>query len=47
MKNTFNRLFLSVSKLNKTHIQFAMMLLALTLMVLGGGAPEDVGGSGR
>jgi hypothetical protein len=47
MKNTFNQFVLSVSKINKTHIQFAMMLLAVVMLVLGAGAPEDVGGSGR
>jgi len=47
MKNTFNQLVLSISKINKTHIQFAMMLLAVVMLVLGAGAPEDVGGSGR
>jgi hypothetical protein len=47
MKNTVNQVVLSVSKINKTHIQFAMMLLAIVMLVLGAGAPEDVGGSGR
>ncbi|NWG33662.1 MAG: hypothetical protein HXY42_04410 [Chloroflexi bacterium] len=46
MNKTFNQIVFSVTKLNKTHIQFAMMLLALVLLVLGAGAPEDVGGSG-
>lgn len=47
MKNTINQFVLSVSKINKTHLQFAMMLIALVMLVLGAGAPEDVGGSGR
>lgn len=47
MKNTFNQFVLSVTKINKTHLQFAFMLLALSMLVLGAGAPEDVGGSGR
>ena len=47
MKNTFNQLALFVSKINKTHLQYALMLLALVMLVLGAGAPEDVGGSGR
>jgi hypothetical protein len=47
MKNTFNQIVLSVSKINKSHLQFAFMLLALVMLVLGAGAPEDVGGSGR
>jgi hypothetical protein len=47
MKNTFNHFVLSALKINKTHIQFAFMLLALVLLVLGAGAPEDIGGVGR
>jgi hypothetical protein len=47
MKNISTQFVLSISKINKTHIQFAFMLLALTLLVLGAGAPEDVGGGGR
>jgi hypothetical protein len=47
MKNTFNQLILFVSKINKAHLQYALMLLALVMLVLGAGAPEDVGGSGR
>ena len=47
MKTAFNQFVLFTSKINKTHIQFAFMLLALALLVLGAGAPEDVGGSAR
>lgn len=47
MKNTFALFALSLSKINKTHIQFALMLLTLAMLVLGAGAPETVGGSGR
>jgi hypothetical protein len=47
MKNTLNQFVLSISTINKTHLQFAMMLIALVMLVLGAGAPEDVGGSGR
>jgi hypothetical protein len=47
MKTTINQFVLFTSKINKTHIQFAFMLLALVLLGLGAGAPEDVGGSGR
>jgi hypothetical protein len=47
MKNTLNQFVLSISRINKTHLQFAMMLIALVMLVLGAGAPEDVGGSGR
>ncbi|MBU4352839.1 MAG: hypothetical protein KJ939_07225 [Nanoarchaeota archaeon] len=44
MKNTFARLALSIQKINRQHIQFAFALLALVLLVLGAGAPEDGGG---
>lgn len=47
MKNTLNQIVLSFSRINKTHLQFALMLIALVMLVLGAGAPEDVGGSGR
>jgi hypothetical protein len=47
MQNIFNQFILSASKINKTHVQYAFMLLALAMLVLGAGAPEDVGGSGR
>ncbi len=47
MKKTFNHFLLSASKINKTHLQFAFMLLALVMLVLGAGAPEDIGGVGR
>lgn len=43
MKNTLNYLALSLTKINKTHLQFALMLLTLVMLVLGAGAPEDVG----
>ncbi len=47
MKNTINQFVLSLTKINKTHLQFALMLLTLVMLVLGAGAPEEVGGSGR
>ncbi len=43
MKKTINYLALSLTKINKTHLQFALMLLTLVMLVLGAGAPEDVG----
>lgn len=46
MKNTLNRLQLFVSSINKTHLQLVWVLIALTMLVLGAGAPEDVGGVG-
>lgn len=47
MKLPLNSLALSLSKINKTHLQFALMILTLVMLVLGAGAPEDVGGVGR
>lgn len=47
MKNTINQFVLSLTKINKTQLQFALMLLTLVMLVLGAGAPEEVGGSGR
>jgi len=47
MKNLINNSVLFTSKINKTHVHFAYMLLALVLLVLGAGAPEDIGGVGR
>ena len=46
MKNILFNLHLSVSKINKTHLQFIWVLIVLTMLVLGAGAPEDVGGVG-
>lgn len=47
MKNLINHSVLFSAKINKSHIQFAFMLLTLVLLVLGAGAPEDIGGVGR
>jgi hypothetical protein len=47
MKNTLNQFLFAVSKINKNHLNYAISLLALVLLVLGAGAPEDVGGIGR
>ena len=44
MKNT---LVLSLSKINSTHVKFFFTLLMLTMLVLGAGAPSDVGGVGK
>lgn len=47
MKNSINHFVLSLTKINKTHLQFALMLITLVMLVLGGGAPEDIGGHAR
>lgn len=46
MKTTFNQIAVSISHVNKTHLKFALMLLGLIILVLGAGAPEDIGGIG-
>lgn len=46
MKNTFNKFQLAVSRTNKVHLQIIWTLIVLALLVLGAGAPEDVGGVG-
>ena len=47
MKLTINNLVLSLTKINKNHLQFALMVISLVMLVLGAGAPEEVGGIGR
>jgi hypothetical protein len=47
MKNTINLFVLSLTKINKTHLQFVLMLVTLVMLVLGAGAPEDIGGHTR
>ncbi len=44
MKNSFAQLSLSVSKIQKEHIQLFFILLSLALLVIGAGAPADSGG---
>jgi hypothetical protein len=44
MKNQIARFSLSISKINKTHLQIAFSVLALVMLVLGAGAPDDMGG---
>lgn len=47
MKNLFNQAVLSLTKMNRTHLQFALMMITLVMLVLGAGAPEEIGGHGR
>ncbi len=47
MKNTIARFSLSISKINKNHLQIAFSVLALAMLVIGAGAPDDMGGAGR
>ena len=47
MKTYFNRISLSLANLDTRYIRLAIILLALTLSVIGAGAPEiggDIGG---
>lgn len=46
MKNKLNLAILSLSKVNRQHVQLVFVLLTLAMLVLGAGAPEDGGGSG-
>lgn len=47
MKNTLALLSLSVSRINRQHIQLLFVILTLSMLVLGVGAPTDSGGGGR
>jgi hypothetical protein len=47
MKNKLTRFALSISKINKNHLQIAFTVFALAMFVLGAGAPDDMGGTGR
>jgi hypothetical protein len=47
MKNTIARFSLSISKINKNHLQIAFSIIALVMLVVGAGAPDDMGGTGR
>ncbi len=47
MKNIIQKLFLSAGKIEKRHIQVLMVLIVLSMLVLGAGAPGmDSGGGG-
>ena len=43
MKEKFAHFVLLTSKVNRQHIQFALAILALVVLVLGIGAPYDGG----
>lgn len=47
MKTTISNIVFVASKVNPRHLQVVWMLLALAMLVLGAGAPEDVGGIGN
>ncbi|MFC1879009.1 hypothetical protein ACFLZW_03765 [Chloroflexota bacterium] len=45
MKSTINNLFPLVSRIDRQHIQLIILIISLSLLVLGAGAPA-CGGSG-
>lgn len=47
MKNKLTSLVLSASKIKREHIQTLFVVLTLAMLVLGLGAPEDMGNTGR
>ncbi len=44
MKNKLSLAILSVTKINRQHIQLFFVLLTLAMLAIGAGAPEDGGG---
>jgi hypothetical protein len=46
MKKAFQKFSVAASKINRHHLQTIMILLTLSLLVLGAGAPAADGGSG-
>ncbi len=44
MLSKFNRFALMITKISRQHIQLALVILALAMLVLGIGAPTDGGG---
>jgi hypothetical protein len=47
MNKHFASLIAFTHKINRQHIQLALVLISLTMLVLGAGAPADGGGIGR
>lgn len=46
MKSFIQKFSLSAGKINRRHIQIFLVLLTLSMLVLGAGAPAMDGGSG-
>lgn len=44
MKNKLNLALLSVTKINRQHVQLFFVILSLVMLAIGAGAPEDGGG---
>ncbi|CAG0962853.1 hypothetical protein ANAEL_00732 [Anaerolineales bacterium] len=47
MKNSFVSLAFFVQKVDRQHVQLALVILSLVAVILGTGAPTDGGGVGR
>jgi len=45
MNNKINLALVSISKINRQHIQLFFLLLTLAMLVIGVGAPDDGGTS--
>ncbi|MBL8062333.1 MAG: hypothetical protein JNK32_04895 [Anaerolineales bacterium] len=45
MKSKFALIALSLQKVNRQHIQLALTVISLALLVIGVGAPSDGGGT--
>jgi hypothetical protein len=45
MKSKLNLAILSISKINRQHVQLFFVLVSLAMLVIGVGAPDDGGGS--
>jgi len=46
MKSLIQKFSLSTGKINRRHVQTFLVLLTLSMLVLGAGAPGMAGGSG-
>ena len=47
MKNILSQFVLFGTKINRQHVQLALTIIALAMLVLGVGAPVDGGGGSR
>ena len=47
MKTAISNIAFFASKVNPRHLQVVWMFLALAMLVIGAGAPEDAGGIGN
>lgn len=47
MKNKLSQFVLFGTKINRQHVQLALTIIALAMLVIGAGAPVDGGGGAR